>query len=583
MAFDGGMLRSVINELKEKTLSGRIEKIYQPQADEIILSVRQMKSSCDILINTGSIAPRLSIAFQRPENPASPPMFCMSMRKHLLGGKILNIEQIGFDRIAKFSVETRDEMGFLQTVFLYAELMGKYSNVLMTDSNGKIINVLKPVSFSDSQIRQLLPGLIYEAPPSQNKLSPLDASEEDFIRAFDDTDKSRKASNFITSVYDGISVKTASEIVFLSGSESDALLFECERDKLWNAFSSVFTDFDIKPKTASVVREGSSVVDYSFIPIKRYFSCETVLFDSPSEAIEEYFKEKVFFERNKRKAHDLYRILDNAKNRIEKKISIQTNELIDCDNSEKYRKFGDLITANIYKIEKGADSVTATDWESGEEITVELDKRYFPSKNAQLYYKKYAKLKRARQYLTVQIENSQNELVYIESVRDALTRAEKENEINEIKRELIDAGYGSKMKKGELKKKLSPTILKFITPDGYTVLVGKNNTANDFLTFKTASKKDMWFHVKSSPGSHVVLQAGEDDSFSDESMNFAAKTALYFSSLRSSGTGEVEYLPVKGVKKPPNSKPGFVIYHEYSSAQFKLDREFTEIMEKQAH
>ncbi len=588
MAFDAGMLACVIHELKSVAQGGRIEKIYQPERDEIILQMRTFEGGRRLLINAGSNCPRIGFTSAQRENPMQAPMFCMLLRKHLTGACLSEIEQAGFERVAKLTFDTRDEMGFECKKYLIAEVMGKYSNLIFCNEQMKVIAALKTVDFTTSSLRQVLPGMTYEMPPAQDKLDPNNTDFEQFSARFEAFPQEKTADKFITSTYLGIATSVAREIVSRACGRFDACLYEVTPEKLYEEFAKVFENMSNGSFFPTVILENGAPVEYSFIRLNYYGSnFEYKSFDSPSDALDLYFASRDREIRVKQRAADILRLLTNAESRLAKKIDAQEGELADCEKGEQYKKYGDLITANLYKLKRGDKSVELIDYESWNEerqdfdtAVIELDSRLSPAANAQRYYKLYNKSKTAKVELARQLELARAELDYIYSVFDALTKAETTADLTEIRDELYRSGYASKMKGyAASKKQPAPVIAEFVTTNGYRVLCGKNNYQNEYITHKLAERHDYWFHAKNMAGSHVLLVTNGEEPPAEDFTD-ACEIAAYYSKAKGTSSVEVDYLFARGVKKVPSAKPGFVIYHNNWSATVTPDEEKIKRMRK---
>ena len=581
MAFDAGMLSAVINEIKVLSGGARIEKVYQPSKDEIIIQMRSFEGGKRLLINAGGNNPRIGFTEATRENPQNPPMFCMLLRKHLSGAKLEDVRQAGFERVVFLDFMTRDEMGFECKRTLVVEIMGKYSNLIFADENMKIISALKTVDFTTSSLRQVLPGMKYELPPAQNKKNPLDETREGFFESARDFPGERGADKFITSTYLGIASSVAREITYRASNETDMPLCECGGDALWKEFSAIVSMIKGNNYEPSIVckREGGAPVEYAFCRLSQYESDSFSVTDVPSagKLLDMFYEGRDREVRVKQYASDLLKILSNAHARISKKLEAQRMELAECDKGEEYKKLGDMITANIYMLKRGMKSVTLTDYEtmlddgSFAECEVELDERLSPAANAQRMYKKYNKSKSARIALTKQIALGEDEERYIDTVFDALSRAETPSDLSEIREELYRSGYASKMKSYVRAKAPKPVFLEYQTSGGYRVVCGKNNMQNEQITFKIAEKTDYWFHAKNVPGSHVLMMcAGEEPDAKD--FTEAAEIAAFNSKAEGENIA-VDYTYAKNVKKPPASKPGLVIYHTNWTAYVTPNKE----------
>ena len=562
MAFDAGMLRLVVNEIKNLG-ECKIEKVYQPSNDEIVLMLHSQKRNVRLLINAGSNYPRINITEAQTENPQKAPMLCMLLRKHIGGSKITDAYCLGYERACAFELDAYDEMGFKTKKYLICEIMGKYSNIILADSNKKILALLKTVDFSTSDKRQLLCGMKYELPPKQDKINTLEVTEEEFNAAFDKAPCETRCDKFLSNTFLGIAISTARQIAFLTTGSTDELLCNVKKQTLCATFLDFvkkMNTFELKPYL--VLNENGAPFEFSYMPLEYLGSTYTnIEQESFSKLIDAYFSKKGQNERIRQKSQDIFRLLTNAEARITKKISIQASELEACEEAEQYRIMADLITANIHMIRRGSTVARVVNYydESCPMIEIPLDEKISPSQNAQKYYKKYNKLKKARIELAKQIEIAKNELQYIMTVFESLTKAEKESDLIQIREELFYSGYASKMKNYSPSKKSTPQPLKFKTSGGYTVFCGKNNTQNDYITTKLAEKTDWWFHVKNLPGSHVLMQChGEEPSEKD--FTEAAEIAAFYSKAEGNNIA-VDYTLAKHVKKPAGSKPGYVIYH----------------------
>ncbi len=582
MAFDAGMLAAALSEIRETSLGGRVEKIYQPERDEIVIQLRTLLGGRRILVNAGSNNPRICFSALQRENPSAPPMFCMLLRKHLSGGKLVSVEQPDFERMAILGFECRDEMGFECRKYLVAEVMGKYSNLIFADENMRIISAHRPVDFTTSSRRQVLSGMKYEAPPSQQKLNPLTSSREDFDAAYASYPDEGRADKFVLGTYLGISAAVAREMVYGATRHADTPKKYCDGERLWQEFSRVTDIIKQEKFTPTAVSLEGRPVEYAFMPLLQYGQgAELREFESAGALLDSYYGERDREQKIKQRASDIIKLVGNAEARITKKLENQRTELAECDKGEQYRREGDLITSSIYMIQKGADYADLTDYSEQREdgsfavCRVKLDPKLTPAANAQRLYKKYNKSKHARVELARQIELGERELAYLASVRDALERSESIDDLSEIRAELYGAGYASKMKSYSAPKKIKSNHMKFVTDGGYTLLCGRNNTQNEYITHKLAEKNDYWFHVKGAPGSHVVMVTGGEEP-SELDFTQAARIAALYSSQSEGKHVAVDYTLVKHLKKTPGAKPGFVIYHTNWSAYVTPDAEEAE-------
>lgn len=561
MAFDAAMLNCIANEIKMQG-ECKVEKIYQPANDEIVLLMHSKEKNFRLLINAGSNCPRINITSSQAENPQKAPMLCMLLRKHLGGSKMTDAKCCGFERVCELEFDAYDEMGFKSKKYLICEIMGKYSNIVLTDANKKILAILKPVDFSVSMQRQLLVGMTYELPPKQDKIDTGSVTNEIFSSVFDSAPKSMKIDKFISNTFSGIALSTSRQIAYSVCKNIDATLENVKKETLCAAFFEIIDKVrENRAKPYLISGENDETVEFSYTPLEFYGrEYKNTELESFGELIDAYYSKKGKNERIRQKSSDIFKLLSNAEARITKKISLQNEELEQCGKAEEYRIMADLITSNLYAMKRGEEKVSLINYydENCSIMEIPLDSRLSPSQNAQRYYKKYNKLKTAKIQLSKQIELAKKELEYIETVFDSLTKADGENDLNQIRDELYHSGYASRMKNYNTVKSQSPHPLKFRTSGGYTVLCGKNNTQNDYITTKLAEKTDWWFHVKNMPGSHVLMQCKEEPSEID--FTEAAQIAAYYSKAEGNNIA-VDYTNAKHVKKPAGSKPGYVIYH----------------------
>ena len=556
------MMRAVLSEFSREFPEGKIEKVLQPQNDEIDLIVHHGRSSRRLILNVGPNAPRLQLSDVAKENPLKAPMFCMLLRKYFLGARIVGVEQLGFDRIAVFKVACYDEMGFPTEKKIICEIMGKYANLIITDSEWKILAAMKIIDFAASTVRQVLPGMKYQIPAQQNKLSPLEIDEDLFFQKLEAFAPEKSVEKFITSTYSGIATQIAHELCYRATGECDLPVMNADKQALWQTFRAwqeLLIGEDYRPSVA--IDATGKPIDYSYMDITYLGDAVTVKrFDTLSALLDAYFAEKDRLEKIHQRGHDLVTLLNNAVARTERKLALQREALLESEKGEEYRKKGDLIIANIYQLKRGMTSFSAIDYYDEEcpEVTVELDSRLSPADNAQKYYKLYNKAKKAKEVLTEQIALWEQELVYLESVKTFLAKAQTEEDLVEIRDELYRSGYAARLRGYKPPKQIKPRPMRFTTSGGYELLVGRNNIQNDHLTFKIAEKHDIWFHTKDIPGSHVIMVTGGEEP-SERDYTEAAAVAAYYSKATADLVA-VDYTAVKNIKKPQGAKPGFVIY-----------------------
>ncbi len=571
MAFDACMMRAVLSEFRCEFPEAKIEKVLQPRVDEVDMLIHYGKSSRRLVFNVGPNAPRLQTSDIAKENPKEAPMFCMLLRKYFVGAKIISVTQPGFDRIADFTVSCYDDMGFPTERHIICEIMGKYANLVITDGDKKILTAMKIIDFAASTVRQVLPGLKYQIPAKPEKLSPLEIDKALFFEKLAEFSPERSGEKFITSTYSGIATQIAHELVFRAAGEIDTPVCNIDPEKFYKVFSdwqNILINEEYIPTIA--VNSDGKPVDYSYMPITYLGnSAEIKHFDSFRELFDLYFAERDRLEHIHQRAKDVMTLLSNAETRTEKKLGIQRQALLDSEKGEEYKKYGDLITANLYRLERGMASFKTVDYydESCPEVEIPLDTRLSPSSNAQKMYKQYNKCKTAKAVLAEQIKMWEEELRYLSTVKAFLERAECEQDLIEIRDELYRAGYSSRMKGYKPPKQIKSAPIKLRTTGGYTVLVGRNNMQNDLLTLKTAERHDIWFHTKDIPGSHVILVT-EGEEPPAEDYTEAARIAAHFSQGNSDSV-EIDYTKVSNIKKPGGAKPGFVIYKTNYSTRVK--------------
>lgn len=563
MALDGIFLR-LVKERLMPLVGGRVEKIHQPSREEILFTVRTREGSHKLLFNTGAGTARVHITKADIENPKTPSMFCMFMRKHLSSGKLINIRQDGFERILYFDFDSANEMGDICRFTLAMEIMGRHSNLILINSENKIVDSIKRVGQDMSAVRIVLPGITYTLPPRDNRMSLLDDESREICEAVKSYPQQSLPKALMKTI-EGISPVFAREAEFYAAKGSE-IIVENMTEEHFDRLA-----FYLK-KTAESLKSGSNryivlknreglLKDFCFTNILQYGNLMiTKEFDSPCEVLDYFYSERDSIARMKQKAQDLFKLLVNTSDRISRRTANQREELKDCEQRDKLKKYGDLLMANLYNLEKGQSEARVQDYYDPNlpEITIPMDKRLTPSQNAQKYYKEYRKADTAEKMLTGLIKKGELETEYIDSVFDSLTRATTEGDIAELRTELAEQGYIKLSKiKGKPPKGLPP--IKFISSDGFEIKVGRNNKQNDKLTCKESEKTDIWFHTKNITGSHTVISChGEQPP--EKTIFEAAVIAAYHSKAKNSSQVPVDYTLIKNVKKPAGSKPGMVIF-----------------------
>lgn len=583
MALDGIYLHKLKNEIEKAALGSRIDKVSQPSKDEIVLTLRGKSGAQKLLLCVRANSPRIQLTAHTLENPSVPPMLCMLFRKHLVGAMIKSIRQQELDRILFIDFDATNEIGDKVTLTLCIEIMGKYSNIILIDGDGKIIDSVKRVDFSTSAVRQILPGLKYMLPPGQSKCNLLTDDPHDAIRLIDGADDGQKLSKAVLSAVQGISPIVAREITHLSCGEDKFVgeVSQKELDSIENLLSKMKTDLDKQTEAYMVSDETGKPIDYSFLDIKQYGSRASVRkYESVSALLDDYYYEKDRIERTRHKGQELFRLVSNLTERTARKLNIQREELAKCGDRETLRIYAELINANVYRLEKGAVYYDLENYYDGNKtVRISCDPSLSPVKNAQKYYKEYKKAQTAEKMLTELIKKGEDELEYFKTVEDELIRSDTESELNSVREELASLGYVKTRNKSNKKPPKALPPMEFETTDGFTVLVGRNNVQNDRLSMKQANNHDMFMHIQKQPGSHVII-VSDNREISDQAIEEAAVIAAYYSSARQSSRVPIDYTPVKNLKKPNGAKPGYVIYHVYYTITVKPDGEFVEKIRK---
>ncbi len=566
MALDGIFLRHIKNELEKEIIDTRVDKIYQPSSQELVITMRSFEGTKKLLLSSRPQSPRINITGSSYENPKTPPMLCMLLRKRLGGGRLRKIEQPGLDRILFLRFECTNELGDTVMLTLAVEIMGQYSNIILIDENGTIIDAVKRVDASMSSQRLVLPGITYKMPPQQDKLSVLESDAEDIIRRIELLPKTTPLSKALLSSLQGVSPIICREIEHLTGRGADVYSDSLDEEKRTRL--SFFLKRIIKAARECsgqpyiITDNQKKPIDFTFTDIQQYGTGRSVRLDNGfCSLLDKYYAQKDAAERIRQSAEDLNRLLNNAASRLIKKIYIQKDELESCADREHYRICGDIIQANLYRIPRGAEVLEAENFydEKMSLIKIKLDPSISPAANSQKYYKSYQKAKNAEKALKLQLERAEEELSYVDSVLDLLSRAKTLSELDEIRTELREQGYiKSRREKGYKKQKLL-CPMEYCSESGFKVLVGRNNRQNDELTLKSAAKNDIWFHTKDIPGSHTVLVTNglEPD---DKALVYAASLAAAHSKAKESSKVPVDYTRIRYVSKPQGAKPGMVIY-----------------------
>ena len=564
MAFDGITIAAMVKELNTSLKGGRINKIAQPESDELLLTARGQDGQKRLLLSASPSLPLLYFTSKNRISPLTAPNFCMLLRKHIGSARITDITQPGMERVVQFHLEHLNELGDVCHKILIMELMGKHSNLIFCDDKGMILDSIKHVSSNMSSVREVLPGREYFIPKTQDKLDPLTITEEEFVSVI--CQKPLPAAKAIYSSLTGISPVMAQEVCFrasIDGNDSMQSLNEAARTHLYHTFARIMEQVKEGGFTPNIIFRGDEPVEYGVLDFQQYGpEYHSVSFDSVSQMLETYYASRDLITRIRQKSADLRRIVQTALERNRKKLMLQQKQMKDTEKKDKYKVYGELINTYGYGLEEGVKSFKALNYYTNEEITIPLDPQLTPQENSKKYFDRYQKLKRTQEALEEQIKETTEEIQHLESISNALDIAREESDLSQIKEELTEFGYIKKhytSKKGaKMQTKSKP--FHYISSDGYDIYVGKNNYQNDELTFKFASGNDWWFHAKKMPGSHVVVKT-KDGTLPDRTFEEAGSLAAYYSQGRTAPKVEIDYLQKKNVKKPAGAKPGFVVYY----------------------
>lgn len=574
MALDGIVISNIVNDLREKLVNGRIMKISQPEKDELILTIKNY-SQYKLFMSAGAGLPLIYLTEEKKEAPLNAPNFCMLLRKHLSGARIVDIYQPDFERIVNIKLEHLDELGDLCTKLLIIEIMGKHSNIIFCDSDMRIIDSIKHVSGMVSSVREVLPGREYFITRTEEKYNPLEID----CGTFCDTvlKKPLAIGKALYMTLTGFSPLAANELCCRAGIDPETAVSALSTDMgihLHRCFERFMEDIKEKNYIPNIVYRENEPVEFSSVRLTCYENApdiRTKEYESISSVLAGYYSMKEKVTRIRQKSADLRRIVGNAYERSLKKHSLQLKQLEDTEKREKYRLYGELLTTYGYSAQEGAKSVTVNNYYSGEDITIPLDPEKTAIENAKSYFERYSKQKRTYEAVSRFIEETKEELEHLDSIRTALDIALKEEDLVELREELIEYGYMKRHSKSErtggrgknpksVKVKVTSRPFHYVSQDGFHIYVGKNNYQNDELTFKFAAGNDWWFHAKGIAGSHVIVRT-EGRELTDRTYEEAAALAAYYSKGRDNDKVEIDYLEKRNVKKPNGAKPGFVVYY----------------------
>lgn len=566
MALDGFVLANVAKELKDKLIDGRISKISQPEKDELMLIIKNNRENYKLYLSANASLPLIYLTDESKQNPMTAPGFCMLLRKHLNSARILDIIQPGLERILQIKIEHLNELGDLCIKYLILEVMGKHSNIIFCDEDFRIVDSIKHISHMVSSIREVLPGRDYKMPLSQDKKDPINIDFTDFQKIV--LDKPLPISKAIYTSLTGFSPLMANELCYRACLDPELpanSLSESIEVHLFKTFLRLRDDLLSCNFTPNIINQEENPVEFSCFHLSIYKDLSVTEYASISNVLESFYAAKNNLSRIRQKSVDLRKIVSNSIERNTKKYDIQLKQLKDTEKRDKFRIYGELITTYGYSVISGSKSFTALNYYTNEEITIPLDPDLSPMDNAKKYFEKYNKLKRTFEAQSKLVEETKLDLLHLDSIKTALDIAEAEDDLAQLKEELMEYGYMKrkflgKNANGKKPKKINSKPYHYISSDGFHMYVGKNNYQNDELTFKTATGGDWWFHAKKIPGSHVLVQAGGSE-LPDRTFEEAARLAAFYSKGRDTDKVEIDYTEKKNVKKPNGSKPGFVVYY----------------------
>lgn len=580
MPLDAACLTGVVRECRPMVEGARIDKIFQPARDEIVLQLRGPQGNCKLLLTANPSHPRLQLTQTNRENPANPPMFCMLLRKHLSGGRVLTLHQPAMERMVDMALETTNELGDRVTCHLILEAMGRRANLILTDEEGRIVDCLRRIDGDLSQTRPVLPGMFYRSPvQSEGKVDPLTLEQGQLRQMLAEAPPEQELSQWMLDHFIGLSPLLCREVVYRATGGSDTRfsgLREGQLERFAERILSLSRLICSSSMRAIALYQGEKPKDFSFLPIGQYERLyETREFPSFGAMLDAFYSDRERQERVRQKGQELLRTLNSARERTMRKIQVQTKELAATEGRERWRELGDILTSNLYQMERGMKCLRTVNFYApeGKEIDIPLDPLLTPQKNAAKYYKKYNKAKTASVILAQQLKMGKRELDYLESVLETVERAEGERDLAEIRQELEASGYLRGKKSGKKQKKIPVSKpLEFRSSAGLRISVGRNHYQNDALTCRQAYKSDIWLHTQKIHGAHVILWA-EGREPDARSITEAAMLAAYYSQGKDGKNIPVDYTPVKYVHKPNGARPGMVIYTTYQTAYVTPDPE----------
>ena len=571
MAFDGITIANIVTELNQTITGGKINKIAQPENDELIITIKNQRKQYRLFLSASASLPLIYLTETNKPSPLTAPNFCMLLRKHIGSGKIIAIEQPGMERIIRFPIEHLNELGDLCTKYLIVEIMGKHSNIIFCNEEDQIIDSIKHVSAHMSSVREVLPGRPYFIPETQSKLNPFVLTEEIFQEKI--FPRPVNVAKAIYTSITGISPLMAEEVCYRAGIDGGIPtdgLEDVERVHLAHTFLRMVDDIRDGNFEPNIIYKGKEPVEFACFPLSQYQDYRAVSYPSIFPVLETYYAEKNIVTKMRQKTVDLRKIVQNALERNVKKYQLQQKQLKDTEKKEKYRVWGELLNTYGYEVEPGAKSMEALNYYTNEMIQIPLDETMTPQENAKKYFDKYSKLKRTKGALDTLLQETGDEIKHLESIAASLDIASSEEDLVQIKEEMMEYGYVKRKNTGGKKVKVTSRPYHYISSDGYDIYVGKNNFQNDELSFKFASGNDWWFHAKGQPGSHVIVKS-KNEELPDRTFEEAGKLAAYYSKGRQAPKVEIDYTQKKNLRKPTGGKPGFVVYYTNYSLLIEPD------------
>lgn len=571
MAFDGITIANIVSELNHTITGGKINKIAQPENDELIITIKNQRQQYRLFLSASASLPLIYLTEANKPSPLTAPNFCMLLRKHIGSGKILSVTQPGMERIIRFTIEHLNELGDLCIKYLIVEIMGKHSNIIFCNENDQIIDSIKHVSAHMSSVREVLPGRPYFIPVTQEKKNPLELTED--ILSNDILSRPVATSKALYTGITGISPLMAEEICHranIDGGIPTDGLSSLEKLHLSHTLLSLLEDIRSESFTPNIVYQGREPVEFAPFPLTQYEDLKTVEYPSISQVLETYYAEKNIVTKMRQKSVDLRKIVQTALDRNLKKYQIQQKQMKDTEKKEKYRIWGELINTYGYGLEPGVKSMEALNYYTNENITIPLDPTLTPQENAKKYFDKYSKMKRTAEALDHLLQETKSEIEHLESISASLDIALSEDDLAQIKEEMIEYGYIRRKYTGGKKIKITSKPFHYLSSDGYHIYVGKNNFQNEELSFKFATGNDWWFHAKGQPGSHVIVKTNGEE-LPDRTFEEAGRLAAYFSRGRQAPKVEIDYTQKKNLRKPNGAKPGFVVYYTNYSLLIEPD------------